>query len=89
MSSILFKNAGILATVNGGFEFIENGYLGVEGNTIDYIGREEPKKKYGEERDSHNLILTPGFVNCHGHSAMNLLRGVGSDLPLQDWLHVM
>lgn len=89
MSSILFKNAGILATVNGGFEFIENGYLGVEGNTIDYIGREEPKKKYGEERDSHNLILAPGFVNCHGHSAMNLLRGVGSDLPLQDWLHVM
>ncbi len=89
MSSILFKNAGILATNNNKFEFIENGYLGVDGDKIDYIGKEEPKKKYKEEKDSSGLILTPGFVNCHGHSAMTLLRGVGSDLPLQDWLHVM
>lgn len=89
MSSILFKNAGILATKNNKFEYIENGYLGVDGDKIDYIGKEEPKKKYKEEKDSSGLILTPGFVNCHGHSAMTLLRGVGSDLPLQDWLHVM
>ena len=89
MSSILFKNAGILATNNNKFEYIEKGYLGVDGDKIDYIGKEEPKKKYKEEKDSSGLILTPGFVNCHGHSAMTLLRGVGSDLPLQDWLHVM
>lgn len=89
MSSILFKNAGILATKNIEFEFIENGYLAVDGERIDYIGKEEPKKKYDEEKDCSGLILTPGFVNCHGHSAMTLLRGVGSDLPLQDWLHVM
>ena len=89
MSSILFKNAGILATKNNKFEYIEKGYLGVDGDKIDYIGKEEPKKKYDEEKDCSGLILTPGFVNCHGHSAMTLLRGVGSDLPLQDWLHVM
>ena len=46
MSSILFKNAGILATEGNGFKFIENGYLGVEGKIIDYIGTEEPKKRY-------------------------------------------
>lgn len=89
MSSILFKNAGILATKGNGFEFIENGFLGVDSDRIDYIGKEAPRKKYKEERDSRNLILLPGFVNCHGHSAMTLLRGVGSDLPLQSWLHVM
>ena len=89
MSSILFKNAGILATKNNKFEFIENGYLAADGDKIDYIGKEEPKKKYKEEKECSGLILTPGFVNCHGHSAMTLLRGVGSDLPLQDWLHVM
>ena len=89
MSSILFKNAGILATNNNKFEFIANGYLAVDGDKIDYIGKEEPKKKYKEEKECSGLILTPGFVNCHGHSAMTLLRGVGSDLPLQDWLHVM
>ncbi len=31
-------------------------------------------------------ILTPGFVNLHNHAAMTLMRGVGSDLPLQRWL---
>ena len=31
-------------------------------------------------------LLAPGLINCHGHTAMTLLRGVGSDLPLQEWL---
>lgn len=30
--------------------------------------------------------LLPGFVNCHGHSAMTLLRGYADDYPLMDWL---
>ena len=35
--------------------------------------------------DSNRLIL-PGLINCHGHTAMTLLRGLGSGLPLQRWL---
>ena len=31
-------------------------------------------------------LLLPGLINCHGHSPMVLLRGVGSDLSLQEWL---
>lgn len=31
-------------------------------------------------------LVMPGLVNCHGHSAMTLLRGVGGGLPLQRWL---
>ncbi|MDO5530593.1 TRZ/ATZ family hydrolase [Sutterella sp.] len=30
--------------------------------------------------------LLPGFVNLHTHVAMNLVRGLGADLPLMDWL---
>jgi 5-methylthioadenosine/S-adenosylhomocysteine deaminase len=30
--------------------------------------------------------LAPGLVNSHVHSAMNLLRGTGDDLPLTRWL---
>ena len=33
-----------------------------------------------------NALLTPGFVNMHNHCAMTLMRGVGSDLPLMQWL---
>ena len=30
--------------------------------------------------------LLPGFVNAHGHASMTLLRGLGEDLPLMEWL---
>lgn len=30
--------------------------------------------------------LMPGLVNCHGHSAMTLLRGYADDYPLMTWL---
>ncbi|MEA3199124.1 MAG: 5-methylthioadenosine/S-adenosylhomocysteine deaminase [Thermoplasmata archaeon] len=31
-------------------------------------------------------ILLPGFVNAHTHSPMTLFRGLGDDLPLEEWL---
>ena len=31
-------------------------------------------------------IVLPGFVNAHTHAPMHLLRGMGADLPLMDWL---
>ncbi len=34
--------------------------------------------------DDH--VLIPGLVNTHTHAAMSLLRGLGDDLPLMDWL---
>lgn len=30
--------------------------------------------------------LIPGFINTHTHIAMSVLRGLGEDLPLMDWL---
>lgn len=87
--SILFKNAKILSTESGEFKVIENGYLGVDGDKIDYIGSNKPKKSYDNEKDMSNKLLMPGLINTHGHTAMNLLRGIGNDLPLQDWLHLI
>ncbi len=37
------------------------------------------------QRPQHALL--PGLVNLHSHAGMTLLRGVGDDLPLQEWLH--
>jgi 5-methylthioadenosine/S-adenosylhomocysteine deaminase len=31
-------------------------------------------------------LVMPGLVNAHTHASMALLRGVGDDLPLQQWL---
>ncbi len=87
--SILFKNAKIVAYENNDFKVLDNAYLGVEGEYIDYIGTARPKKEYSEERDMYDKLLMPGLINAHGHTAMNLLRGIGSDLPLQDWLSMI
>ena len=84
--SVLFKNAKILATESGSFKVLKNAFLGVSGKCIDYIGTAKPSSSYDEEIDMYDKLLMPGLVNCHAHSAMNLLKGVGSDLPLQQWL---
>ena len=35
----------------------------------------------------HARLVLPGLVNCHGHTAMTLVRGLGGGLPLQRWLN--
>ncbi len=87
--SILFTNAKIVATKNGEFEILKDAFLGVDGSTIDYIGAKRPQKAYTTEKNMYDKLLMPGLANCHGHSAMNLLRGIGSDLNLMDWLHLI
>ena len=36
--------------------------------------------------DSKARLVMPGLVNCHGHTSMTLVRGLGGGLPLQRWL---
>ncbi len=78
---ILLKN-GMLYTPGG----IYTGYLAVEDQTISYVGRERPAGSFDREKDMSGKLLMPGLFNCHTHTPMTLLRGVGSDLPLQTWL---
>ena len=82
---LLLKHCDVLATVDGQFQSLHNAYLGIDGSVIDYIGTEKPAA-YDQEKDMTGKLLAPGLVNCHGHTPMTLLRGVGSDLPLQQWL---
>lgn len=83
----LLKNAGILAWRDGDFHHIPRGFLGIDGDTIDYVGEDRPTAAYDEEKDMTGRLLIPGLVNGHCHAAMTLLRGVGSGLPLDRWLN--
>jgi len=40
----------------------------------------------GEVRSMRRRLLMPGFVNCHTHLPMTLLRGVAEDVDLQGFL---
>ncbi len=84
--SLLLRRCDILKTENDSFVTVKNGYLGIEGSRIDYISDLPPQKQYDTVKDMPGKLLMPGLINCHGHSAMTLLRGVGSDLSLHDWL---
>ena len=83
---LLLKNCDILAADGGGYRWLKDAYLGIDGSVIDYIGQSRPQGDYDREKDMTGRLLAPGLINCHGHTAMTLLRGVGSDLPLQEWL---
>lgn len=82
----LFKNATIVNFINDDINVISNGFLAVDGEYINYVGAEEPHSDFDVIKDMKGSILMPGLYNCHTHSPMTLLRGVGSDLPLDKWL---
>lgn len=80
---MLFKNISIL---DENFNTRDNMYVGIKGDTVDYIGTEAPKASYGEEYDGRGKILMSGFFNSHAHTPMTLMRGYGENMSLQDWL---
>ena len=78
----LLKNACIY-TPQG---VIRDGFVAVDGTMIAAVGAARPEGDFDREKDMSGKLLLPGLVNAHTHAAMTLLRGVGTDLPLQKWL---
>ena len=59
--------------------------IGINGNTIAYIGTEGIEGK--ETVNGKNRLAVPGWVNTHTHLAMTLLRSYADDMDLQSWLN--
>lgn len=85
---LLLENCRILTAANDIPYEIENGFLGIDGDTICFIGDSAPTDVdcYNVRKDMHGKLLIPGLVNAHCHAAMTVLRGAGSGLPLHNWL---
>ena len=82
----LLKHCDILTLEQGGWRTWKNAYLGVDGDTICYLSETAPQGRYDDEKNLSGKLVLPGLINCHCHSPMVFLRGLGSDLNLQDWL---
>lgn len=82
----LLKHADILVLEQGQWKTLKNGYLGIHDDTIDYLSEQPPAEAYDTVKHMDGKLLIPGLINCHCHSPMVFLRGIGSDLNLQDWL---
>ena len=83
--STLFKDVLIL---DGGMENAKLGHVFVTGGHIESVfqkGETLPQADTVVEGQGRKALL-PGFVNGHTHAAMTLLRGLGEELPLMEWL---
>ncbi len=83
---MLLSHADILVH-DGDWYVLHGGFIGIEGDTIRYIGAKRPAQDFGPEKDLSNRLVMAGLYNTHTHTPMTLLRGVGSGLPLHRWLH--
>lgn len=84
---LLFAHNDILTLENGVWRTLRDAYLGVDGETICYLSEAAPTEPYDEVKNMKGKLLIPGLINCHCHAPMVFLRGIGSDLNLQDWLY--
>jgi 5-methylthioadenosine/S-adenosylhomocysteine deaminase len=67
----------------------EDHAVAVEGDRIvALLPRVEAEKRWPDAHriELPNHVLLPGFVNCHTHAPMTLLRGYADDLDLHVWL---
>lgn len=92
MPVLLIDNV-IIVTVNKDREILENHTLVIEGSRIKDIGPSDIiKRKYEDiekKIDGCGKIIFPGLINTHNHLFQTLLKGLGDDLVLSDWLKRM
>ncbi|MFN3598940.1 MAG: amidohydrolase, partial [Aquificaceae bacterium] len=59
--------------------------IGIKDGVIAEISQEITQEAKHTVRAEEKLVF-PSFANMHTHISMSLLRGLGADLPLMDWL---
>ncbi len=88
MSRLVIKNATIIP-MTGAEARIYGGEIGIDGNRISFVGGKGtiPEDwRADEEINASGMVVMPGFINCHTHAAMTLLRSYADDMPLMEWL---
>lgn len=72
-----------------GRRMIRSGGIFAEGSRIVEVGEgENLRRKYRAERvvDAKRGVIIPGLVNAHTHVAASLVKGLGTDVPILEWL---
>ncbi len=77
-----FENARILTSPT---DDIFLGEIVINNDKIEFIGTKY-QGKVDKVFDCKKNLLMAGFINCHAHSAMSLLKGISDSDSLEDWL---
>jgi 5-methylthioadenosine/S-adenosylhomocysteine deaminase len=84
----MISGAAVL-TMEQGSALIPDGEIIIEGQYITHVGPAgsvSPEQNFDRVIDARGMLAMPGFVNCHTHASMTLLRGYADDLTLMEWL---
>jgi 5-methylthioadenosine/S-adenosylhomocysteine deaminase len=79
---------GTLVTVNPARQIIKDGAVLVDGSLIARIGSADEMADVQADTviEAGGQIVLPGLINAHTHTAYYIMRGLGMDRILLDWL---
>lgn len=94
MSTLLIRDAKIVATMDAALGEVSDGWILCRDGAIVEVGAGAPptsELQFGptdEIVDASGCVATPGLINTHHHLFQNLTRAVpdAQDAPLFDWL---
>ena len=85
----LLLTGGCIVTLNNENSIINNGSIAINNTKIVEVGNSNliddnyvPKIKI----NSDGFVVMHGLINIHGHASNSLIRGLGKDMALNDWL---
>lgn len=89
MKTIIRNITVCVGAVDSHIAFIPEAEIHIDGNQIVYAGSKAsaPAFEAAAVIDGEGALAMPGMVNLHTHTPMTLLRSVGGNLNLEDWLH--
>lgn len=85
----LVLDGGTAVTMDAERRIILDAAVAIRGDTIIAVGpRLAIAQRYSSalRLNTHGQLILPGLINGHTHAPMVLFRGLGDDLPLQEWL---
>ena len=85
---LLVEGATILSMDAEG-TVVNDGVIGIRDGAIELLEARRPDVNYqaNEVVDARGMVALPGFINTHVHCFQSLLKGLGADLPLIQWLN--
>ncbi|MDR7419375.1 MAG: amidohydrolase [Armatimonadota bacterium] len=78
---------GVVVTMNPDREIFAPGVVVMAGERLAYVGPASgwTSRPGDEVVDCRGLLLMPGLINTHTHTALALLRGLAEDRPRESW----
>ncbi|KAI8110089.1 hypothetical protein M9435_001769 [Picochlorum sp. BPE23] len=87
--TVVYKDISALITNNDSLGEIFDAAMVVKGNEIAWVGKQaDLQDTWNADKvvSMANTIVSPGLINTHNHMNQTLVRCIGTDYPLFNWL---